>query len=140
MATDYGALGPWAGAAAAGYDRAHADKLQRDTQNALAGYGQDPDAAVKNFMAVDAPAAIGLQQQLAQQRAAMVAQQEESRKRALGAITGATDMLRKVRDSGGDVGSAYDHLDQGGVLDTLKKADEQQNKPAPAGPQAPRSQ
>ncbi len=28
----------------------------------------------------------------------------------------------------------------GGVLDTLKKADEQQNKPAPAGPQAPRSQ
>ena len=29
----------------------------------------------------------------------------------------------------------------GGVLDTLKKADEQQqNQPAPAGPQAPRSQ
>jgi len=119
MATDYSALGPWAGAAAAGYDRAHADKLQRATQNALAGYGQDPDTAVKNFMAVDAPAAIGLQQQLTQQRAAMAAMQEESRKRALGAITGATDMLRKVRDSGGDVGSAYDHLDQGGILDTL---------------------
>jgi len=119
MATDYGALGPWAGAAAAGYDRAHADKLQRATQNALAGYGQDPDTAVKNFMAVDAPAAIGLQQQLTQQRAAMATQQEESRKRALAAITGATDMLRKVRDSGGDVGSAYDHLDQGGILDTL---------------------
>jgi len=119
MATDYGALGPWAGAAAAGYDRAHAEKLQRATQNALAGYGQDPDTAVKNFMAVDAPAAIGLQQQLTQQRAAMATQQEESRKRALAAITGATDMLRKVRDSGGDVGSAYDHLDQGGILDTL---------------------
>lgn len=28
----------------------------------------------------------------------------------------------------------------GGVLDTLKKADEQQNKQAPAEPQAPRSQ
>ncbi len=28
----------------------------------------------------------------------------------------------------------------GGVLDTLKKADEQQNNQAPAGPQAPRSQ
>jgi preprotein translocase subunit SecG len=28
----------------------------------------------------------------------------------------------------------------GGVLDTLKKADEQQGQPAPSGPQAPRSQ
>jgi preprotein translocase subunit SecG len=28
----------------------------------------------------------------------------------------------------------------GGVLDSLKKADEQQNQPAPSGPQAPRSQ
>ncbi len=28
----------------------------------------------------------------------------------------------------------------GGVLDTLKKADEQQGQPAPTGPQAPRSQ
>jgi len=28
----------------------------------------------------------------------------------------------------------------GGVLDTLKKADEQQGQPAPAAPQAPRSQ
>jgi preprotein translocase subunit SecG len=28
----------------------------------------------------------------------------------------------------------------GGVLDTLKKVDEQQGQPAPAGPQAPRSQ
>ncbi|CAN7546466.1 preprotein translocase subunit SecG [Bradyrhizobium sp. LjRoot220] len=28
----------------------------------------------------------------------------------------------------------------GGVLDTLKKVDEQQNQPAPSGPQAPRSQ
>ena len=119
MATDYGALGPWAGAAAAGYDRAHAEKLQRATQNALAGYGQDPDTAVKNFMAVDAPAAIGLQHQLTQQRAAMAAQQEESRKRALGAILGATDMLRKARDTGGDVGMAYDSLDHGGILDTL---------------------
>lgn len=28
----------------------------------------------------------------------------------------------------------------GGILDSLKKADEQQNQPAPSGPQAPRSQ
>jgi preprotein translocase subunit SecG len=28
----------------------------------------------------------------------------------------------------------------GGVLDSLKKSDEQQNQPAPSGPQAPRSQ
>ena len=28
----------------------------------------------------------------------------------------------------------------GGVLDTLKKVDEQQGQPAPSGPQAPRSQ
>jgi preprotein translocase subunit SecG len=28
----------------------------------------------------------------------------------------------------------------GGILDTLKKADEQQNQQAPSGPQAPRSQ
>ena len=28
----------------------------------------------------------------------------------------------------------------GGVLDSLKKTDEQQNQPAPSGPQAPRSQ
>ena len=28
----------------------------------------------------------------------------------------------------------------GGVLDSLKKSDEQQNPPAPSGPQAPRSQ
>jgi preprotein translocase subunit SecG len=28
----------------------------------------------------------------------------------------------------------------GGVLDSLKKSDEQQNAPAPSGPQAPRSQ
>jgi preprotein translocase subunit SecG len=28
----------------------------------------------------------------------------------------------------------------GGVLDSLKKVDEQQNQPAPSGPQAPRSQ
>ena len=28
----------------------------------------------------------------------------------------------------------------GGILDSLKKADEQQNPPAPSGPQAPRSQ
>jgi preprotein translocase subunit SecG len=28
----------------------------------------------------------------------------------------------------------------GGVLDTLKKSDQQQNQPAPAGPQAPQSQ
>jgi len=28
----------------------------------------------------------------------------------------------------------------GGLLDSLKKADERQNQPAPAGPQAPRSQ
>lgn len=28
----------------------------------------------------------------------------------------------------------------GGLLDSLKKSDEQQNKPAPSGPQAPRSQ
>lgn len=28
----------------------------------------------------------------------------------------------------------------GGILDSLKKVDEQQNQPAPSGPQAPRSQ
>jgi preprotein translocase subunit SecG len=28
----------------------------------------------------------------------------------------------------------------GGILDSLKKSDEQQNQPAPSGPQAPRSQ
>lgn len=93
------------------------------TQRALSNYGTDPDQAVRNYMAVDAPAAIGLQQYLAQQRAtqAHTAQEQaaENRKRAYGAITGATDMLRSVRDKGGDVGAAYDQLDQGGILDTL---------------------
>jgi preprotein translocase subunit SecG len=37
-------------------------------------------------------------------------------------------------------GGAAPQTGGGGVLDSLKKSDEQQNPPAPSGPQAPRSQ
>jgi preprotein translocase subunit SecG len=37
-------------------------------------------------------------------------------------------------------GSGAPPTSGGGVLDSLKKSDEQQNQPAPSGPEAPRSQ
>lgn len=116
MATDYSALGPWAGAAAATYDRDFENKQQRQTQNALAGYGTDPDTAIKNLYAINAPAAMELQQRLQTQRTTTATTQREQ---AYKALTGATDMLRKARDTGGDVGATYDQLDHAGILDSL---------------------
>lgn len=116
MATDYSALGPWAGAAAATYDRDREDRQQRQTQNALAGYGADPDTAIKNLYAINAPAAMELQQRLQTQRTTTATTQREQ---AFKALTGATDMLRKARDTGGDVGATYDQLDHAGILDSL---------------------
>ena len=44
------------------------------------------------------------------------------------------------RPAGGEAAPMAPPTSGGGVLDSLRKSDEQQNQPAPSGPQAPRSQ
>ncbi len=121
--SDYSVFGPFAGAAFAGADRAREDTMRRKTQNALSGFSSNPDAAITNYMAVDAPAAIQFKMAYDQNRAktqqAQTEQAAERRKQQLGALTGVTDMLRRARDTGGDVGGTYDQLDQAGILDNL---------------------
>lgn len=130
MATDYSVFGPFAGAAFAGYDRGHEDRVRRQTQNALADYNTNPDQAITNYMAVDAPSAIKFLQskaaadaENAQRRAmavkAMSDAAGERQKLALSALAGATTSLRAIRDKGGDVGAGFDQLDQAGILDTM---------------------
>ena len=121
--SDYSVFGPFAGAAFAGADRARDETMRRKTQNALSGFSSNPDAAINNYMAVDAPNAIQFKMAYDQNRAktqqAQIEQAAELRKQRLGALVGVTDMLRRARDTGGDVGGVYDQLDQTGILDNI---------------------
>lgn len=115
-----------------GMDRQRGLRREKQTQNALAGYADNPDQSLRNFLAVDAPSAIPLIMRREQERAAVEQRQlgvaERRREQAMKAYGFTTDALKRVREANGDLGMAFDELDRSGYLDTIGMPPEQKQQ------------
>lgn len=82
-------------------------KKDAQIESTLKNYLTDPQATIQQVNEIDSRVAIPMQQEF-EDRAA--AKQEAEAKRHLAAISGMAQSLGRVRDSGGDLGAAFDKL------------------------------
>jgi hypothetical protein len=109
-------------ALAGGRTPVYRQTMEQDAErNAFGQLVQNPtdQNAFAALARVNPQAALQFQNQMQQQQGAQSAQAEKTRAQQLQAYTGAATALKRVRDSGGDVGAAFDQMGQAGVLDAL---------------------